>query len=45
VKNITEIGTMGRSGLEFVKEYTISFAVNGLDYSVYKENDGSNKVQ
>jgi len=45
VKNVTEIDTKGRSHSdEYVKEYSISYGVNGVDYSIYKENDGSAKV-
>lgn len=43
--SITKIETQGRAhSFEFVKEYSILYAVNELDYSYYKENDGSNKV-
>ncbi|XP_021952537.1 neurexin-4 isoform X2 [Folsomia candida] len=45
IKNITAIATKGRPSIsEFIKEYTISFSTNLYDYSVYKENDGSNKL-
>ena len=44
-RNLTRIATRGRSHSdEYVKEYVISFGFNGLDYSDYKETDGSRKV-
>ena len=45
IKNVTRIATRGRSHSQgFVKEYTISFGFNGLDYALFKENDGNAKV-
>lgn len=45
VKNVTQILTKGRAhSQDFTKEYTISFGFNGLDYAVFKENDGNAKV-
>jgi len=45
IQNVTEIATRGRShSNDYVKEYTISFGFNGLDYALFKESDGSAKL-
>lgn len=45
VMNITLIATQGRfSQNEYVKEYRVSYGMNGLDYQDFKEEDGHAKV-
>jgi len=45
VMNVTLIATQGRAAQnEYVKEYRISYGINGLDYQDFKEEDGNTKV-